>query len=475
MKKEEIKALIEKLTYSPKLIWDEIKISEKKATGKLAEEYKTFLDACKTEREAVREIVSQVTAKGFVEISQPKKKPAKRPAKVYTEFMDKTIGLAVFGKRPVSEGLRIIVSHIDAPRLDLKPNPIYEDAELAMLKTHYYGGIKKYQWLARPLALHGRIIKNNGKTIDIIFGEDINDPVLTIADLLPHLAANVQAGKKVSDAFPGEKLNLLTGSLPLGSGDTKERFKLAILQLMNKKWGITEEDFLSAEIEVVPAGPARDVGLDASMVGAYGQDDRSSAFTSLSAILDGGNTPEYTSVALFMDKEETGSDGATGAKSKFFQSFVADLLLVSGEKPDSRTLRQSLMASKALSADASAAINPDFQEVYEKRNAARMGYGPCISKYGGSRGKYGSSDASAEYLGWLRKAFNKAGIIWQTGEIGKVDEGGGGTVAMFLAQHGMDIVDCGAPLMGMHSPMEISSKADIYMTKKAFKVFYQAV
>ncbi|MBW2087079.1 MAG: aminopeptidase, partial [Deltaproteobacteria bacterium] len=453
MNKASIKRLEKELKFKSTLVWDRLKPVERKAALKLAEDYKTFLDAGKTEREAVREIEIRAKAGGFRAISARKK-----PGRVYVAFMDKTMALAVPGQRPLTEGLRLIVSHIDAPRLDLKQHPLYEEVDLVLLKTHYYGGIKKHQWLSRPLALHGRVIKADGSALDLVLGEDDADPVFTIADLLPHLARKVQAEKKVSDAFPGEKLNLLVGSLPLGDDEVKERFKLAVLEILRQRWGLIEEDFLSAEFEAVPAGRARDVGLDSSLIGSYGQDDRVCAFTSLAALLD-VKQPAYTCLALFMDKEEIGSDGATGAKSRFFEDFLADLFVISGLTPTSAVLRKALMNTRAISADVTGALDPDFQEVHEKMNAARIGYGPCVTKYTGSRGKYGASDASAEYLGWLRQVFNRNRIIWQAGELGKVDEGGGGTVARFLAEHGMEIVDCGPPLLDMHSPFEIASKA----------------
>ncbi|MBW2142010.1 MAG: aminopeptidase [Deltaproteobacteria bacterium] len=468
MNKTKIKKLEKELKFKSALVWDKLKPQERKASLKLSEDYKAFLNTAKTEREAVKEIEARAKAAGFRPISSRKTK-----GRVYASFMDKTMALAVPGQKPLTEGLRLIVSHIDAPRLDLKQHPVYEDVDLVLFKTHYYGGIKKHQWLSRPLALHGRVIKADGSVLDLVLGEDENDPVLTIADLLPHLAGKVQAGKKVSEAFPGEKLNLLAGSLPLGDDEVKERFKLAVLELLRRRWGLIEEDFLSAEFEAVPAGRARDVGLDSSMIGSYGQDDRICAFTSLAALLD-AKRPVYTCLALFMDKEEIGSDGATGAKSRFLEDFLSDLFVLSGKTPSSAALRKTLMNTRAISADVTGAIDPDYQEVHEKLNAARLGYGPCVSKYTGSGGKYSASDASAEYLGWIRQVLNRARIVWQAGELGRVDEGGGGTVAKFLAEHGMEIVDFGPPLLDMHSPFEISSKADVYMTRQAYQAFYLA-
>ncbi|MBA3028473.1 MAG: aminopeptidase [Desulfobacteraceae bacterium] len=466
-KKIDIKKLEKDLKFKPSLVWDKLSELEKKATFAMGEDYKAFLDAAKTEREAVVEIEKRALAAGFKPMGS-----AKKPGPVFAKFMEKTAALAIPGEKPITEGIRLIVSHIDSPRLDLKPNPLYESIDMAFLKTHYYGGIKKYQWLSRPLALHGRVIKSDGKAVDIIFGEDANDPVLTIADLLPHLAAS-QVDKKVTDAFPGEKLNLLMGSLPLGDDKVKERFKLAILQLLNEKYGLVEEDFLSAELEAVPAGKSRDVGLDKSLIGGYGQDDRVSAYASLDALVK-VNKPLYTCLALFMDKEEIGSAGATGSNSRLLEVFLDDLFVQAGLNPSSAALRKALLNTKAISADVTAGLDPDFQEVHEKTNAARIGYGPSVTKYTGARGKSGASDASAEYVGWLRNVFNRNKVTWQTGELGKIDEGGGGTVALFFAKYGMEIVDCGVPLIGMHSPFEVSSKADVFMTRQAYESFYSA-
>ncbi|RLB17167.1 MAG: aminopeptidase, partial [Deltaproteobacteria bacterium] len=376
------------------------------------------------------------------------------------------------GKEPIEKGVRIIVSHIDSPRLDLKQRPLYEDVDLAFLKTHYYGGIKKFQWLSRPLAIHGRIVKKDGKTVDLSIGEAASDPVFTVLDLLPHLARKVQYEKKLGEAIAGEKLNLIVGSLPLGDKETKERFKLGVLNLLNETYGLTEEDLLSAELEVVPAGSARDVGWDRSLVGAYGQDDRICAYTSLSALMDTKEISK-TAVALFVDKEEIGSDGATGAKSRFLESVIGDLMETLGQRPSAIEISRILSRSRALSADVNGALDPDYQEVHEKQNAARMGYGVCITKFTGSGGKYNANDADAEYVGWLRNLFNRKKVIWQTGELGRIDEGGGGTVAKFLAPYGMDIVDCGPAVLSMHSPFEVSHKGDLYMTYKGFRAFFE--
>jgi aspartyl aminopeptidase len=464
--KDELKELRDRLSITPKLVWDKVDQSERAAIFAYGDHYKIFLDRAKTERQAVHEIARQAQALGFVDLTSRLPGP-----KAFYNFRGKNIALVVQGKRPLSAGLRLIGSHIDSPRLDLKPYPIYEDTDLAFLKTHYYGGIKKYQWLARPLALHGVVLKADGSSVEIKIGEDLADPVFTVLDLLPHLARKAQMDKKVTDAFEGEKLNILVGSLPLGDNETKERFKLYFLKLLEERYAISEEDFISAEVEAVPAGPARDLGWDRSLVGAYGQDDRSCAYASLAAILD-VQEPEHTCVALFYDKEEIGSDGNTGAKACLLEEVVELLLERQGDSPQAR--RRVLLASRAISADVTGGLDPDYPEVHEKRNAARLGYGVCFHKYGGSGGKYSTSDANAEYVGWIRRIFTEHEVIWQAGELGKIDEGGGGTIAKFLAIHGLEIIDCGTPLLSMHSPFEVASKADLYMTFKAYRAFFGA-
>ncbi len=468
LSKKEIDNLRKRTAREPSLAWDVLSKNEKDKVFKFAEAYKTFLDTSKTEREAVSTILEMARKKGFEDIEE-----TPIPGNSIKSIVIRIIALAVIGKKTMADGLRIIGSHIDSPRLDLKQNPLYEETDMAFLKTHYYGGIRKYQWLARPLAIHGKIIKTDGEETDLSIGESENDPVFTILDLLPHLAGKLQGDKKLSEAFEGEKLNVVIGSLPLGDKDTKERFKLSILQYLYETYGIIEEDFVSAEIEIVPAGKARDIGLDRSLIGAYGQDDRICAFSALEAICD-LKSADTTSVALFFDKEEIGSEGNTGAKSRFMEEFVSDLLVKTGSDASERSLRKTLMNSMALSADVNGALDPDFQQVHEKRNAARLGYGVCITKFTGSGGKSGSSDASAEYMGQIRRIFKKSNVVWQTGELGKIDQGGGGTIAKYLAVYGMEIVDCGPALLGMHSPFEIASKADLYMTFKGNKAFFSA-
>ncbi|MGC9324370.1 MAG: aminopeptidase [Desulfomonilia bacterium] len=441
-----------KFTHKPGSGWDILK-DRQEGVEAYARSYIEFLSRVKTEREAVRYTrdVSHGDRKLHV-----------------VENRGKAIALCRPGTIPLEQGIRIVVAHIDCPRLDLKANPLYEDTDLAMLKTHYYGGIKKYQWLARPLALHGVVVREDGSIVDIVVGEDESDPCFTIEDLLPHLAANVQYSKKVGDAFQGEKLNIICGSRPeLKAKD--EKVKQSILNLLHEKYGIIEQDFISADLEVVPAGAAREVGFDRSLIGAYGQDDRVCSWAACAAILDTKKVP-YTTIALLVDKEEIGSEGNTGAKSKFLEEVLWSL---------SDTMKQPivparvLFKSRAISGDANGALDPDYPEVHEKTNAAKLGYGVCVTKFTGSRGKSSSSEAHAEYVGWIRMILNKGRIPWQTGELGKVDEGGGGTVAKFLAEYGMDIVDMGPPLLSMHAPFEISSKVDVYSTYLAYRAFME--
>jgi len=464
--KKEIEKIEKKLIRKDSLVYDIISNAEKDKVTQYCNEYKEFLDSTKTEREAVSYI------KQIAEKCQFKNK-FENNTKLYKINKEKNIALAYIGKQPLSSGINIIAVHVDAPRLDLKQNPLYEEINLALLKTHYYGGIRKYQWLARPLAIHGVIIKENGEKLNICIGESEDDMVFAIPDLLPHLAKKVQNNKKLIDAFKGEKLNILTGSIPLGDSKIKDRFKLNILKLLNEKYDILEEDLFCSELEIVPAGKSRDVGLDRSMVGGYGQDDRVCAWAALKAICELKTPPDKTSIVIFFDKEEIGSEGNTSAKSRFLNDFIFDLIHSQGFNTDDRLLGQILNNSKALSGDVNAAIDPDYQEVHEKRNAAKIGFGVCISKYTGHGGKVGSNDASAEFMSEIRQIFNKNKIIWQTGEIGKIDEGGGGTIAKYLANSGMDIIDCGTPVLSMHSPFEITSKADVYMTYKAYNAFFK--
>ncbi|MBP7530041.1 MAG: aminopeptidase [Syntrophorhabdaceae bacterium] len=429
-----------------------------------AEGYKTFLDEAKTEREAVRCITRTLGAEGFS--TDPS------ADRVFAVNRGKEVMAFVRGSGDIAEGLNIVVAHIDAPRLDLKQNPLYEDVDLALLRTHYYGGIKKYQWVAAPLALHGIVVKANGESVDVSIGEEEDDPVFLIDDLLPHLSRKTQDDKKLGDAIDGEKLVVLFGSLPLAGVD-KEPVKQYILKMLGDSYGMTEDDFVTAELEVVPAFRAKDVGFDRSMIGGYGQDDRVSAYTLLKSLC-AAKAPRRHCLAIFADKEEIGSEGSTSIKSTFLHVFLDDILAGMGIKADEALMRKILFRSKALSADVNGAVNPTFQEVHEKQNACYLGRGPCVTKFTGHMGKVGASDANAEYVAEIARLFDRSGVIWQTGELGKIDEGGGGTVAKHLAVYGMDIIDCGAPLLAMHSPYELSNKLDIFETYRAFHVFFTA-
>ncbi len=463
--KNETKELEKRLKFQGKLSWDRLEERDKEEVFRFAEGYKAFLDRAKTEREAVQEIARAAKEAGFEEGSQ-----RKDGRKYFFVNKDKSIALAILGPAPMPEGLRIVVSHIDSPRVDLKQNPLYEEADMALLRTHYYGGIKKYQWVTIPLSLHGLVVKSDGSTLNIRIGEEMDDPVFVINDLLPHLSGKTQDQKKLSEAIEGEKLTVLAGSLPFPDAEAKERIKLRVMELLNQKYGLVEEDFISAELELVPAMKARDVGFDRSLVGSYGQDDRASAYTSLQAILSLQDPPR-TVIVLFVDKEEIGSEGNTGAKSLFLESIIRHLIERSGLAVTEGLLKEILGNSKALSADVGSALDPNYPEVHEKQNAGKIGYGVCLEKFTGSRGKVAASDARAEYVGEIRRIFNAHNVAWQMTELGKVDEGGGGTVAKYLAIYGMDIIDCGVPVLSMHSPFEVTSKADIFEAYKAYRAF----
>jgi len=446
-------------------LWDLADKDSIKEIFNFGTSYIDFINRAKTERETVNEILSSIKKKGFCHIKDVKAKD-----RLYIVNKNKNLALAILGKRDLKDGLRIIVSHIDSPRLDLKPKPLYEDQGLALFKTHYYGGIKKYHWVGIPLSLHGIIIKSDGSSLELSIGEKAGDPVFTIADLLPHLSKKIVDNKKVNEAFIGEKLTIIIGSRPLPGKEIKNRIKLGILNYLNKKYGLIEEDLISAELEIVPSFKAREIGFDRSLIGAYGQDDRICVYASLQAILMQKN-PEYTNLILFLDKEEIGSEGNTSAQSLFFERVINQLFLKIGKEPKNYEVQEVFSNSKAISADVHPAINPNYQEVHDKQNATKLGYGVTICKYNGSGGKYHSSDAHAEYLGQIRNLFNKNKIAWQIGELGKIDEGGGGTIAKYLAIYGMDIIDCGVSLLGMHSPYEVSSKVDLYETYRAYCCF----
>ncbi len=424
--------------------------------------YKAFLDAAKTEREAVKAAIEIAKKAGFKNYEQGKKYSAGE--RYYVNNRGKALALVNVGKQSAEKGVRITAAHIDSPRLDLKQNPLYEELELALFKTHYYGGIRKYQWTAVPLALHGVFVKRDGSVIDVNIGEDENDPCFVVNDLLPHLALE-QAKRPLSEAIKGEELNVLVGSHPFKSDSGSELVKLNILKILKEKYGVTEADFLSAELECVPAHKARDIGFDRSLIGAYGQDDRVCAYPALMAAVN-TESPERSLVTILADKEEIGSEGNTGLNSAFLKYIVRDIAESEGVD-----YTVALRNSECLSADVNAATDPTFQDVMERRNAAYINYGVTVTKYTGSRGKSGTSDASAEYVGKIRSMLDNAGIVWQTGELGKVDAGGGGTVAMYIANLGVDVVDLGVPVLSMHAPFETTSKFDVYMAYLAMSEF----
>ncbi len=466
-------SLEDKLSIKQETSWQGVKKAEEKKIYDFAEDYKIFLSKAKTERESVDFIVEAAKKKGFKTLDKYKK--LKAGDKVIFTNMGKVAALAVIGTDSIEKGMKVVASHIDSPRIDLKQKPLYEDpeSELALFKTHYYGGLKKYQWVNIPLALHGIIVKADGKTINVTIGEDLDDPVFIIGDLLPHLSHKAQGDRKMPEVIKGEELRIIIGNRPSSDKDAKNPLKLNILEILNKKYDIIEEDLISAELQVVPATPARDVGLDRSMVGGYGQDDRVCAYTSLRAILDIGK-PKKTALVLFFDKEEVGSIGATGAQGGFFEMAVGEILEKAVPNYRYSILKKAMANSRALSADVDAGVHPIFKSVHELGNAARLGHGIGICKFGGARGKYASNDANAEFLGELRSLFNSKKIPWQYTELGKVDEGGGGTIARFLSEHNLEVIDCGPAIVSMHSPFEISSKVDIYSTYRAFLEFQKA-
>lgn len=468
LSKKEFKALSEKLLLQPKTVWEQADARTRAEIFALAEDYRTFMDQAKTERRAVATIRAAAEKAGFKPLG-----PKAKGGRYYAELAGKAIALLVLGQQPVVQGVRIIGSHIDAPRLDLKMHPLFENQDLAFLKTHYYGGIKKYQWFARPLSIIGVVCTAEGKTVEINLGDAPDDPVFTVLDLLPHLSRKSQEGKKLSEAFEAERMNLVIAGLPLEGEGNGDRIKLAAMQLLNQRYGIVEADLISAELEIVPAGNARDVGFDRALVGAYGQDDRASAFASLRAVL-GLKNPAAPALAMFYDKEEIGSEGMSGAQSRWIEHLIAAMLQANGETADYLGVSRALAASKVLSADVNAALDPDYPEVHEKNNAARLGYGVTLTKYTGHGGKYGASDANAEFVAWLRGVWEKAGVTWQAAGMGKIDEGGGGTVAKFLAAYGADVVDVGPALLSMHSPFEIMHKADLWSSVQAYQAFFAA-
>ena len=459
--------LADKLFFNLKNSWEEIDTKTEKEVEEFAHAYKQFLDRGKTERECIEAACELLEKHGFKDIDSLKDRKFKAGMKIYQNIRGKSLLAAIIGKKPAVEGFNILGAHVDSPRLDLKQNPLYEDSDLALLDTHYYGGIKKYQWTTIPLAMHGVFINENGKKTNIRIGEEPGDPVFTITDLLPHLAKE-QMEKKASEAVEAENLDILIGSRPYNDKDVKEKVKLGILSLLHTQYGITEKDFASAEIEFVPAFKASDIGLDRSMIGAYGQDDRCCVFPAIkafTALAGAKSAAEKTVICYLSDKEETGSAGNTGARSSNFENFLA---MLGGSEED---LRLCYSRSSMMSADVNAAFDPTYAGVFDKKNASYIGKGIALSKYTGSGGKYGGSDANAEYCAKVQAILSRNNVQWQFGALGKVDKGGGGTIALFAANLGIEVLDCGVPVLSMHSPFEVISKIDLYTTYRGYIAF----
>ena len=459
------KLLREQLLNQKKNGWDKVDEATEQAIFDYCEGYKVYLDRGKTERTCVDYTVELIEAAGFVPLERGME--LEPGMKVYRVNRGRGINLAVIGSAPLDQGVSIVAAHIDAPRLDLKPTPLYEDSEIAFLKTHYYGGIRKYQWVTIPLELRGVVVLKDGSVVNVSVGGNPGDPQFTINDLLPHLGAD-QSKKPLGEAIPAESLNLVVGSRPLKDDEGDGRVKLAVMQILNEKYGITEADFISAEIEAVPAFNATDIGFDRTLLGAYGHDDRVCAYAGLKAMLDLEGTPCRTAVCVLADKEEIGSEGVSGMQSAFFDTFVEDLC-------DSQNvpLRACYEKSFCLSSDVTAAFDPNFAEVYERNNSAFLNYGVGLSKYTGARGKGGCSDAGAEAVGYVRRLLDDRGVLWQMAELGKTDQGGGGTVACYMANRNIDTLDAGVPVLSMHSPFETVSKLDCYMTYAACRAIYE--
>lgn len=448
--------------------WKNLSSKEKDEIFNFSDGYISFLNECKTERETSKYIIEKLKSNGFIDIKNVKK--LSFGDKVYMLNRDKSVYAAVIGEEKLENGFNLVGSHIDSPRLDLKPNPLYEDAKLALFKTHYYGGIKKYQWTTIPLSIHGVIVKANGEKIEVNIGEDEEDPIFTITDLLPHLAQE-QMEKKLKNGVDGEDLNLLIGSIPYSSSKISEKVKLNILNILNQKYGITEADLTSSEIELVPAFKARSLGFDGSMVAAYGQDDKVCAYTSLHAMMELENV-KNTAVCILSDKEEIGSMGNTGMESHMFDFFISEILNKLGvNRPN--LLDKVFCFSKMLSSDVDAGFDPIYASVSDKHNAGFLGKGISLNKYTGARGKSGASDANAEYVAWVRNILERNDIKYQIAELGKVDIGGGGTIAYIIANKGADVIDCGVPVLSMHAPYEVTSKYDIYSAYKTYKAFWE--
>lgn len=467
-KRPDLKDLESRLAFKTKLIADHLNPEEFQAVEALASDYMAFLASAKTERATVREMAVRLKGAGLDDLSSAE---AGR-AGGYLIRQGKILGAFRPGKQSPKKGFNLIVAHGDSPRLDLKPKCVFEDQGLGFLKTNLYGGLKKYHWLARPLALWGFCVLKDGRTLDFNFGEDPSEPVLTVTDLLPHLG-RAQREKKLSDAFPAEKLNLLAAGRPLGSEEDKNRFKLALLQLLNQRWGLVEEDLISSELEVTPAGPPRTVGLDGSFIGGYGQDDRLAAYAALRAFLE-AEEPARPLLLIIYDREEIGSYGSTGASGRFVEELAAAAFRHQQLPPAWAEVQEALLKSRALSADVEGAFDPAHADVFESLNSAHLGHGPCLVRYTGGAGKYGASEAGAEYMGLIRRILGENNICWQSTLLGRQEEGGGGTVALYLAAYGLDIVDFGPPLLSMHSPFEVCAKTDLYMTAKAYRAFYQS-
>jgi len=460
------------LSFESVPIWENMKEQDMKKCFSFCDGYMDFLSVCKTERECITRVEKIVVEQGFRSVSDVE--TISPGDAIYIKNREKNIIIFRIGSVPCREGINLIGSHVDSPRLDLKPLPLTEDkdAGVALLRTHYYGGLKKYHWVNIPLALHGVVVKEGGERVHVNLGEDDDDPTFVITDLLPHLSAK-QNKRKLSSGITGEELQAIVGSIPHDDENAKARFKLNVLNELNARYGIKEEDLISSELQLVPSGRAKHVGFDRSMVGAYGQDDRICAYTSLMALLAlGAGEVKRTSACILFDREEVGSDGSSGVKSRFLYNALGELMRKMDEDFREFELREAMENTFCLSADVNGAVNPLYKNVHEKENAAFLGHGIVMTKYTGSRGKYSSSEASAEFVARVRRVLNQEGVCWQTGELGKVDEGGGGTVAKFLAEHNMDVLDAGPALISMHSPMEISSKADIYHTYLAYMAFF---
>lgn len=456
------------LTYKQTNVIEELNDTQISEMESLCDGYRVFLDEGKTERECVDFSVLEAVKRGYKSIDEyDSLKPGD---KFYIINRKKNILLGVMGKEKMTDGFNLVGSHIDSPRLDLKQNPLYESCNMSLLRTHYYGGIKKYQWVSIPLSLHGVVFTKDGEEIKIKIGEAESDPVFCINDLLPHLGKD-QMSKKLSEGIEGEALTVLVGGWPVSDKDADNKIKLNVLKILNEKYGITERDFLSAEIEVVPAFKARNIGFDGAFVGGYGQDDRVCAYTSLKAIFEVEN-PEKTALCIMVDKEEIGSMGNTGMQSDFFKTSVAEIIAKEQGSCDYLAFCKSLSNSACLSSDVAAGVDPNYESVNEKQNAAICGHGVCMVKFTGARGKSSASDANAEFVYKIGKAMDDNGVFWQTSEMGKVDHGGGGTIAQYVANLNMDVLDCGTPVLSMHSPFEVTAKTDIYMTYKAYKTFY---